>query len=97
MIWAARPSSRRSRRRSAAAGSSRLRAAAPAAVATSSAVTSSGTAIIIVQFQASRARCRSAMVGAASSAHQSPSSGATLKSRSGSAFFRPNLSVYATL
>ena len=36
------------------------------------------------------------MVGAASSVHQSPSSGATLKSRSGSAFLRLNLSVYAT-
>ena len=93
MICAARPSSKRSRRTRPAAGSGRRRAAASAAAATSAAVTASGTAIIIVQFQASRSACSASMLGASVSAHHRPSSGATLKSRSGAAFFSANLSV----
>ena len=64
-----------------------------AAAATSAAVTASGTAIIIVQFQASRSAWSASMLGASVSAHHRPSSGATLKSRSGAAFFSANLSV----
>ena len=82
-----------SKRTSTGADGRCLRAACSAAAATSAAVTPSGRAIIIVQFQASRSCWSSARVGRSTSPHQRPSSGATLKSRSASAFRSENLSV----